>query len=115
MLFVLRILKTLDFQPKVALITRTLRNTIVDLIHFLVLFTIVWMGYTIAGHQLFGHLFVDFSTIARGATGLMVLLVNWDPSHSIVQVLIVLIVLPSCVEPQVGFIVICLAGTACFF
>ena len=81
----------MDFQPKMALITRTLSNTMVDLAHFFVLFTIVWMGYTIAGYQLFGHLFVDFSNFSRGATALIVILVNWDPSSTIVQVRINLI------------------------
>ena len=49
------------------------------------------MGYTIAGYQLFGHLFVDFSNISRGATALIVMLVSWDSSSTIVQVRIDLI------------------------
>lgn len=85
MLFVLRLLKTLDFQPKMALITRTLRNTVTDLNHFFILFTIVWMGYTIAGNVLFGHLIGDFSMISKAATTLIIILINWDPSSTIVQ------------------------------
>jgi hypothetical protein len=85
-LFILRLLKVLDFQPKMALITRTLSNTMSDLSHFFMLFTIVWMGYTIAGNLLFGHLFSDFSSISVAATGLIIILISWDPSSSLVQV-----------------------------
>ena len=87
LLFILRLLKVLDFQPKMALITRTLNNTMSDLGHFAVLFTVVWMGYTIAGNLLFGHLLKDFSSIATGATALIVMLIAWDPSSTLVQVI----------------------------
>lgn len=86
LLFILRLLKVLDFQPRMALITRTLSNTISELGHFAVLFTIVWMGYTIAGNLLFGHLMNDFSSISTGATALIIILIAWDPSSTLVQV-----------------------------
>ena len=79
-------MKVLDFQPKMAMITRTLKNTMSDLSHFALLFTIIWMGYTIAGNLLFGHLFKDFSSIAESGTALIIILIAWDPSSSLVQV-----------------------------
>jgi hypothetical protein len=44
LLFVLRLLKALDFQPRMALVTRTISNAFTDLIHFIALFAIVFSG-----------------------------------------------------------------------
>ena len=41
LLFLLRLLKTLDFQPKLALITSTIGNAFSDMIHFVILFVTV--------------------------------------------------------------------------
>ena len=54
LLFVLRALKVLDFQPRIALVTRTLAIAFTDLIHFFILFGLVTVGYSIAGMLLFG-------------------------------------------------------------
>ena len=63
-----------------------------DLGHFAILFTIVWMGYTIAGNLLFGHVLADFSSISMGATALIIMLIAWDPSSTLVQVIFYFVV-----------------------
>ena len=53
-LYVARILKFMNFQPRIGLVTRTLAIAASDLVHFFVLAAVVFMGYAIMGHLLFG-------------------------------------------------------------
>ena len=55
--FVFRFLKTVDFQPRVGLVTRTITTALPDLCHFTGLFVIVFIGYAICANLLFGHQF----------------------------------------------------------
>ena len=79
-------LKVADFQPRVALVTRTLRNAFVDLVHFLLLFSVVILGYCIAGVFLFGDQYEGFSTLERSIFNLLVSLIAWSPGDSWQQV-----------------------------
>ena len=54
-LFVFRMLKSLDFQERMGMVTRTIGRASSDLFHFLLLFMIVFVGYAIVGVFLFGH------------------------------------------------------------
>ncbi len=56
-LFVFRILKVLDFQARMGIITRTVSVAFVDLYHFLFLFMVVFFCYASVGIMLFGHQF----------------------------------------------------------
>jgi hypothetical protein len=85
-LFVLRALKNLDFQPRIALVTRTLSTAFTDLIHFFLLFALVTCGYCIAGMLLFGNQYEGFSTIGSSALTLIIMLIAWNPGDSWVQV-----------------------------
>eukprot|EP00854_Cymbomonas_tetramitiformis_P015579 gene15579-18470_t len=51
---IMRILKLCDFQPRMGIITRTLAVAASDLYHFFLLLFIIFIGYTITGHLLFG-------------------------------------------------------------
>ena len=80
MMFVLRLLKGLDFQPRMALVTRTISNTLLDLMHFLCLFIIIFLGYTVAGYILFGHQYEAFKSFSYSAEYLVLMLLAFDPS-----------------------------------
>ena len=79
-LFILRLLKALNFQPRMALITRTIGTVFVDLLHFLSLFVIVFLGFTVAGYILFGHQYQVFSSFSYSAQFMVVLLLAFDPT-----------------------------------
>lgn len=64
-LLVLRVLKMLDFQKRMGLVTRTLANASSDLAHFMVLFMIVFIVYSALAHIIFGSSIIGFSTFAR--------------------------------------------------
>ena len=85
-LFVLRLLKALDFQPRMALVTRTISNAFMDLIHFVALFAIIFLGYVVAGYLLFGHQFQSFSTLGYSCQFLILVLLSFDPTQFWVQV-----------------------------
>ena len=79
-IFVLRLLKGLDFQPRMALVTRTIGGVFVDLLHFIVLFSIIFLGYTVAGFVLFGHQYQAFSSFSNSAQFLVLMLLAFDPT-----------------------------------
>ena len=56
-LFVFRLLKALDFQPIMGIVTRTLVAASFDMIHFVVLYGLISCGFAISGFLIFGHQF----------------------------------------------------------
>jgi hypothetical protein len=79
-MFVLRILKGLDFQPRMALITRTISGVFLDLLHFVILFIIIFVGFTVAGYILFGHQYEAFSTFSNAGQFMILMLLAFDPT-----------------------------------
>ena len=53
-LFLLRIFKLLDFQPRIGILTRTIGRALEDLSHFMLLMGIVLLAYSSMGHIIFG-------------------------------------------------------------
>ena len=62
-IMIFRTLKMLNFQPRVGVVTRTLEEAAGDLVHFIIVFAIITVGYAIVGHLNFGHAIEGFSTI----------------------------------------------------
>ena len=79
LLFVLRFLKVLDFQPRMSLITQTLRLASVDLGHYLTLFSIILIGYATIGTILLGDRLRQFQSFGSSAASLFMLLMAWEP------------------------------------
>ncbi|KAJ1481065.1 hypothetical protein T484DRAFT_1808829 [Baffinella frigidus] len=99
-IFVMRILKGFDFQPRLGLVTRTIAaagsdlmhfivlfivvfmGTIAaagsDLMHFIVLFIVVFMGYAFVGMQLFGHQFKDMNSLTLTLLNAMFEIYLWS-------------------------------------
>jgi hypothetical protein len=63
-----------------ALVTRTISGVAIDLLHFLVLFSIIFLGFTLAGYILFGHQNEAFSTFSNSAQFLVLMLLAFDPN-----------------------------------
>lgn len=80
LLFITRILKILDFQPRMALITRTLKEAGTDLMHFLILFFIVLLGYATMGCVLFGGQIIKFQNLVDAMITLIFVVLGWDTS-----------------------------------
>ena len=53
-LFLMRIFKLLDFQPRIGILTRTISRALEDLMHFVLLMTVVLFMYTMMGNILLG-------------------------------------------------------------
>jgi hypothetical protein len=84
--FLLRLLKVADFQPRIALITRTINQALSELLNFGVLFMSLLIGYAIAGILLFGHQNAGFESLSPAILNLLIMLLAWDP-YTWVQVL----------------------------
>mmetsp|Transcript_44328 Transcript_44328/g.77827 ORF Transcript_44328/g.77827 Transcript_44328/m.77827 type:complete len:1032 (-) Transcript_44328:95-3190(-) len=62
LIIVLRLFKAFSAQPRLALVTETLRVASVDLLHFLIVFCCVFFVLSVAGMMLFGRSTVEFET-----------------------------------------------------
>ena len=61
----IRLLKMLDFQERIGLVTRTIKRASTDLLHFAVLFSLIFLGYAALAHLFFGNAILPFSTFGR--------------------------------------------------
>eukprot|EP00898_Chlorokybus_atmophyticus_P004262 jgi/Chlat1/4837/Chrsp31S04872 len=64
-LMIARVIKLMDFQPRMGLITRTLSRAAYELFHFFFLASIVFVSYGTLAYLAFGHLIFEFSTLGR--------------------------------------------------
>ena len=85
-MFLCRTLKALNFQPKIALVTRTLANAFEDLAHFFILFMLVTLAYGLSGVVLFGHQYEGYSTLTNSIFNNLVMLLSWNMGDLWVQV-----------------------------
>ncbi|KAJ1489839.1 hypothetical protein T484DRAFT_1778913, partial [Baffinella frigidus] len=65
---------------RLGLVTRTLAAASGDLLHFFMLFGLVYIGYACVGQFLFGHQFEGFSDFKNSCITLFVLLLSFDPT-----------------------------------
>ena len=64
-LLILRLLEVLDFQERMGIVTRTITNAVIDLLHWLILFGLIFFLYVYMGFLIFGTAILSFSTIER--------------------------------------------------
>eukprot|EP00947_MAST-08B_sp_MAST-8B-sp1_P001686 g1686.t1 len=62
-MFLIRLLQAMNFQPRLGLVTRTIADTATDIMHWMLLFAMVWAAFVVAGHLSFGSTVYEFSTI----------------------------------------------------
>jgi hypothetical protein len=77
-LMTLRMLKVLDFQPRMGLVTRTLGVAKVDLGHFALLFGIVFGGFSMIAFINFGPTVLGFSAVGKSFESLFMMMVGAD-------------------------------------
>lgn len=63
LLFMARCFISLQWQPRLAVVTETLAATSVDLFHFLIVMVLTFLAFAIAGMMMFGRRLQDFSTL----------------------------------------------------
>ncbi|EKX32754.1 hypothetical protein GUITHDRAFT_121057 [Guillardia theta CCMP2712] len=80
-LFVLRMLKSLDFQERMGLVTRTIARASSDLWHFMLLFAVVFYGYSVVGHMLFGHQYEGMKDMSTASLTLLIFLLSLDTTQ----------------------------------
>jgi len=65
---VVRMLKAMDFQPRLGIVTRSLLYAGSDLGHFFVMSGSVFLSYVLMGHLLFGQYIDSFSSVPNSLT-----------------------------------------------
>lgn len=65
LLLIIVMLKKMDFQPRLGVVTRSLALAGSDLLHFSVVSGLVFFGYAIMAHLIFGSSILAFSSLSR--------------------------------------------------
>mmetsp|Transcript_75494 Transcript_75494/g.201827 ORF Transcript_75494/g.201827 Transcript_75494/m.201827 type:complete len:937 (+) Transcript_75494:3-2813(+) len=65
LLLMTRLLEAFSAQPRLAVLTKTLRLAATDLIHFGIVFLSAFWTYAVMGHVLFGRALPEFATLSR--------------------------------------------------
>merc|ERR1712216_647567 len=79
-----RIIVFMDCHPRIAMISRTISTAVDDLVHFVLIFGILFYFFAYAAHFMFGTEFEDFAT-TRGASYAQFRMIVGDfpfPGHS---------------------------------
>jgi len=63
LVLVIRFFKAFNVQPRLAVISKTLTNSVPDLAHFLVIFFCLWFTFVMFAHFVFGHMVKSYSTV----------------------------------------------------
>jgi hypothetical protein len=63
-MIMLRFFQAFLAQPKLAVVTNTVLKSIPDLLHFIIVLTLVFLAYSVAGMFLFGHRMLEFSEVS---------------------------------------------------
>lgn len=86
-LFTLRVLKVLDFQPRIGLVTRTLAAAANDLAHFCVLFLVVFLSFALMAFVNFGSSVMEFRSFGHAVNTcwLMITVGEVDCYHSLME------------------------------
>lgn len=59
----LRFFKFYQFQAKLNVLNKTFANAFVDLYHFIIMFSVIFGGYAVMGHILFGPSVHDYNSM----------------------------------------------------
>ena len=80
--FIFRVLKSLNFQGRMGLVTRTIAIAISDLFHFFILYFLNVLAYSYAGYLIFGHQYGGMHTFGHAMSTLFIIIMNFDPRFS---------------------------------
>jgi len=64
-MIVMRLMKAFSDQPRLAVVTTTLKRAAIDLSHFMVIMVLVFFSYAVGGVVLFGRMSRTFTTFTR--------------------------------------------------
>jgi hypothetical protein len=89
MIFLLRFFRGFRGQPRIIMITDTIASASQDLLHFAIIFLVVFVNFAIAGHVLFGSEVPEWSTIRKALFSALTLAygrVNWEPMYEVAPI-----------------------------
>ncbi|CAI7852725.1 unnamed protein product, partial [Closterium sp. NIES-53] len=75
-LMVQRLLKLMDFQPRIGIITRTMAAALPAILHFFLVFGIIFLGFSFYGYLVFGRTLEQFRTIPNAMLSCFFMLIQ---------------------------------------
>jgi len=75
-LVLFRMMKMLDFQPRLGLVTKTIRHALSDLLHFFMILGLILTIYVVMSFYLFGAAIESFSTVTNAFNANFLLLLG---------------------------------------
>eukprot|EP00746_Dinoflagellata_sp_MGD_P167281 gnl/MRDRNA2_/MRDRNA2_97777_c0_seq1.p1 gnl/MRDRNA2_/MRDRNA2_97777_c0~~gnl/MRDRNA2_/MRDRNA2_97777_c0_seq1.p1 ORF type:complete len:988 (+),score=181.49 gnl/MRDRNA2_/MRDRNA2_97777_c0_seq1:73-3036(+) len=81
LVIIFRLFKAFSAQPRLAVVTKTMKNAMSDLLHFMLVFCSVFISFVIAGVVLFGREVSGFVTFPRAMNSCFRLMlgdIDWD-------------------------------------
>ncbi|CAI5954641.1 unnamed protein product [Closterium sp. NIES-64] len=75
-LMVQRLLKLMDFQPRIGIITRTMAAALPAILHFFLVFGIIFLGFSFYGYLVFGRTLAQFRTIPNAMLSCFFMLIQ---------------------------------------
>jgi len=73
----LRFFKALRANPRLNIVVQSLKKASVDLAHFLIIFGLIFLGFVLVGHTVFGGQLASFSTIGEALYTTFLLLMGF--------------------------------------
>lgn len=89
LILILRLFKAFAAQPRLAFVTRTIVITGNDLVHFMLVFTSIFMTFAMSGLMLFGRKLPNFTTLMRSANTVFRVMLgefDWQSIREVSQV-----------------------------
>ena len=85
-LLVVRLVLSLDFHPKIGLVSRTIKRAANDLAHFVFLFGIIFVIYTASAYLIIGNVVEEFSSMEEALQSLFTLLLGeMEPWNAVIK------------------------------
>ncbi|CAD7941254.1 unnamed protein product [Amoebophrya sp. A120] len=79
LILMMRFFKAFQGQPRLAVLSSALYLSVVDMVHYLLIFFVVFVSYALGGHALFGSLLEDWSTTSKAVnTSFLAILGEFD-------------------------------------
>eukprot|EP00391_Amoebophrya_sp_Ameob2_P011104 CAMPEP_0178999092 /NCGR_PEP_ID=MMETSP0795-20121207/9863_1 /TAXON_ID=88552 /ORGANISM="Amoebophrya sp., Strain Ameob2" /LENGTH=1155 /DNA_ID=CAMNT_0020691817 /DNA_START=345 /DNA_END=3812 /DNA_ORIENTATION=+ len=79
LILMMRFFKAFQGQPRLSMLSSTLLACFYDMVHYLMIFFVVFVSYALGGHALFGSLLEDWSTVNKAVnTSFLALMGEFD-------------------------------------
>ena len=85
LMLIMRLVKMLKFQPRLAIVANTISGASLDLAHFGIIFITFLMATAVVAHIQYGHNVEGFSTVLESVTLILIIVLGGDSGKDLLQ------------------------------